>query len=97
MVLTTDGYYYTGISTDPERRFREHCRSGRNAARFFRAHPPEALVFTQKIGSRSLASKVEYRLKEASRMEKQQIATGGALHYDRATGRLLRRRTRGRQ
>lgn len=88
MVCTRDGYYYTGISTDPERRFREHCRSGRRAARFFRGHPPEALVFKQQIGSRSLASKVEYHLKQAPASMKQRIAASGRVRYNSSSGEI---------
>ena len=88
IIETVDGFYYTGITTDPLRRYREHRSGGSKASRYLRAHVPRRLVFYQKIGSRSLALKVEYHLKQASRTEKRNIITSGTLLFHPSSGRL---------
>ena len=63
-----DGSLYTGITTDVGRRFDEHCRG--RGARYTRAHPPQRLLASVPIGSRSDALKAELRLKALPRAEK---------------------------
>ena len=64
-----DGRLYTGISTDVERRIREH-QSGRRGAKSLRGKGPLTLAFACRVGSRSLASKIEHRIKQLSSAEK---------------------------
>lgn len=70
MVRSQSGRLYTGISTDPERRFREHSGEGGRGARFFRGDPPEALVYRESASDRSAASKREAEIKKMPRVEK---------------------------
>lgn len=72
IILASDGRYYTGISTDPERRFREHC-SGARGARFFAGRQPERLVYLEGGHNRSSATKREYAIKQLSRGHKEQL------------------------
>lgn len=88
VVCTVDGHLYAGVSTDVERRFAEHLRQGPKAARYLRAHRPAALVFSQAIGSRSLALKVEYRFKQLTRSQKESILRAGQLCFDEVSGRV---------
>ena len=69
VIRTENDYLYTGITTDIDRRFKEHCNS-KKGARFFRAHKPAEIVFRKKIGTRSDALKAEYAFKQLSRKEK---------------------------
>ncbi len=69
MIETEGGRLYTGITTDPSRRFEQH-RSGKGGAKFFRTDPPKRICFQQPFPDRSTASKQEYRLKRLSRKEK---------------------------
>lgn len=88
VVRTVDRHLYAGVSTDVERRFAEHLSQGRKAARYLRAHRPARLVFSQPIGSRSLALKVEYRFKQLTRLQKQRIVRAGRLCFDEVSGRV---------
>ncbi len=88
VVRTVDNCLYAGIATDVTRRYREHVAGGARAAGYLRAHRPEALVFTRRIGSRSLALKVEYRFKHLSKTAKERIVAAGHISFDERTGRI---------
>lgn len=64
----TDGSLYTGITTDVERRFRQHCDG--KAARYTRAHKPRKLVYSEVHATRSEALKREYAIKQLQPTEK---------------------------
>jgi putative endonuclease len=66
-----DGTYYTGWSTDPQRRTRIH-NSGRGA-RYTRAHLPVRLVYVESLPDRSTAMKREKAIKHMGRTAKQQL------------------------
>ena len=66
------GHYYTGITTDLERRFREHCGSSKGA-KFFHTGAPTKIVFKKKFPNRSLASKFEYYVKGLTRVQKMNL------------------------
>lgn len=68
-----DNSLYTGIATDVRRRLREH-ESGRVGAKYLRGRAPLELVFEKSIGERSVASKIEHRIKRLPRTEKQQFS-----------------------
>ena len=69
-----DGSIYTGIATDVARRVREH-ESSSKGAKYLRGRGPLRLVLVQAIGSRGLASKVEYKLKSLPKTQKEDTAT----------------------
>ena len=69
-----DGTYYTGITTDVERRFKEHKERGPKAARYTRTHPVEELAASWEMPDRSAASKVEVRIKRLKHDEKALLA-----------------------
>ena len=69
MIQTEDHLLYTGITTDIERRFKEHLHSAKGA-RFFRAHKPRHIVYRESSADRASASKREYEIKQLSRKEK---------------------------
>ena len=72
-ILDCDGRLYTGISTDPERRYREHLAGGTRAAKFARSGRRLEMKYRVALGSRALAQKAEYRVKRISRQEKQAL------------------------
>ena len=90
VIRTVDGRLYAGVATDVRRRYREHAAGGPKAARFLRANPPRELVFKRRIGSRSLALKVEYRFKQLSKRDKEAIVRTGTLRFDRTSGEIRR-------
>lgn len=72
-----NGRLYTGISTDPARRFRQHA-SGKGA-RFTRANPPVAMLGSSVCLSRSDALQREYALKQLSAPAKRQVVAQWAV------------------
>lgn len=63
LIETASGALYTGITTDVERRFREHD-GGKRGARALRGKGPLTLIHHQAVGSRSEALKLEAWLKK---------------------------------
>ena len=64
-----DGTYYTGITTDIERRLYEHNHSPRGA-RYTRSRRPVRLRYHERCASRSDALKTEITIKKMSRRQK---------------------------
>lgn len=75
IIEASDNSLYTGISTDPERRLREH-RSGRRGARFFRGREPRALRYIESGHSRSSACCREAEIKRWPRERKIALICG---------------------
>ena len=90
VVRTVNGALYAGIATNVSRRYQEHVTGGRKAAKFLRANPPKELVFKRRIGSHSLALKVEYRFKRLPKRNKEAIVKAGSLHFNRESGEIRR-------
>ena len=60
-----DGTFYTGITTDVKRRLRQHNGEIVGGAKYTAARRPvELLTQSVAIESRSLASKLEYKVKQ---------------------------------
>ena len=94
IIRTFDGRLYAGITTDVTRRYQDHASGGPKAAKYLRAHPPQALVFKRRIGTRALALKAEYWFKQLSKQDKEAIVTAGKLTIDRKSGRVRRQQSR---
>ena len=88
LIRTVDDRLYAGITTDVQRRYREHVDGGPKAAKYLLAHRPATLEFSQEIGDRSLALRVEYRLRRLTRGRKERIIAEGALAFDSASGKI---------
>ncbi len=78
MVRCADGSVYTGVSTDVERRWKEHQRGGSRAARYLRTRRPVDLIFSAMIGDKSAALRAEHAIKQLAKQQKEALA-GGAL------------------
>ncbi|MDE2140741.1 MAG: GIY-YIG nuclease family protein [Gammaproteobacteria bacterium] len=63
------GRLYAGITTDVERRLREH-RAGKKGARFTRAHPPVRIVAAVRVASRAAALRLEAAVRKLRRAQK---------------------------
>ena len=74
MIRCSDNSLYTGITTDVGRRFQAHSQG--KGAKYLKYKRPLALVFEQSIGDRSLASKVEYAIKQLPKQKKELIVQG---------------------
>lgn len=64
-----DNTLYTGITTDLERRVKEH-NSSKVGAKYTKARRPVELIYSKTFDDRSAASVEEARIKKLSRSEK---------------------------
>ncbi len=72
IIRTEKNKLYTGITTDLERRFQEHCE-GKKGAKYFRSDPPKKIVFYGICPNRSVASKHEADIKKKSTVYKKKL------------------------
>lgn len=61
LIKCKDGSFYTGITTDVERRFKEH-RKGLGG-HYTRAHKVQEIIYKEKAATRSAALKRELEIK----------------------------------
>lgn len=69
-----DGSLYTGYTTDPERRVREHDAG--EAAKYTRGRTPVELVHVERFDSRSAAMSREHEIKQLRREQKERLVAG---------------------
>jgi len=72
----SDGTFYTGWSTDPERRERQH-NAGRGA-RYTRDRRPVRLVYVEEQADKPSALRRELRIKRLPREKKIKLITDSA-------------------
>jgi putative endonuclease len=75
MLRTANGALYTGITTDVDRRLKEHA-SGNKGAKSLRGKGPLSLVLELSATDRSEASSLEARIKQLSKEEKERLVSG---------------------
>lgn len=71
IVECSDGTYYTGISTDVEKRVQTHNKG--KGAKYTKVRLPVRLLWTEPYDDRSAASKREYQIKKLSRKGKEAL------------------------
>jgi putative endonuclease len=81
IVRCADDTYYTGISRDVARRIVEHESSPRGA-KYLKGRGPLMLVFSETVGDRSAATRVEYRVKQLHRSGKEALINGTSTLQD---------------
>lgn len=74
LVRTANNALYTGITTDVARRFLEH-QTGKGA-KALRGKGELTLAFSAHVGERSLALKMEYRIKQLTKRQKERLVAG---------------------
>ncbi len=67
----SDGTYYTGWTTDPERRVAQHNKG--TGARYTRTRMPVKLVYLEPQPDRTTAMKRERAIKALSRKQKMKL------------------------
>ncbi len=72
-----DDSVYTGITNDIQRRFRQHC-SGKGA-KYTRSRKPVKILAVFVSDDRSEASRLEYRIKQLSKKQKEYICENKTL------------------
>jgi putative endonuclease len=73
MLRCADDTLYTGITTDLERRLKEHNSDNKKGAKYTRVRRPVQLVYSEEKTDRSSAGKREYEIKQFSRAKKNQL------------------------
>ena len=76
LIRCSDHSLYTGISNNVAKRFLAHTSRHSSSAKYLRSRHPLELAYSMKIGSRSLASRVEARVKRLSKSEKEALIRG---------------------
>ena len=74
IVRCEDGSHYTGITTDPRRRMREHVLRLPAGAKYTKSHPVASLEALWSAETRSEASVLEAAIKHLRPKEKRQLA-----------------------
>lgn len=69
-----DGTYYTGYTTDVQRRVAEHDAG--EGAKYTRGRTPVELVHLEEYDSKSEAMSREYEIKQFSRSRKEELVFG---------------------
>jgi putative endonuclease len=67
----SDGTFYTGYTTDIERRVAEHDAG--EGAKYTRGRTPVEVVHSEPFGNRSAAMSREHEIKQFSRARKEQL------------------------
>lgn len=70
IIRTDDDHLYTGITTDLQRRWRQHAGLA-GGAKFFRGRKPVALVYAEHGHDRSSAARREAAIKQLTRPAKE--------------------------
>lgn len=89
MLQCADGTYYTGLTTDLQRRLQEHQSGGSKGARYTHSRRPVTLVWHQdQLPDRASATRLEARIKRLSRQQKMALIPqmGLALPYGKMVG-----------
>jgi putative endonuclease len=74
VVECADGTYYTGYTTDVERRVAEHDAG--EGAKYTRGRTPVDLVHVERYDTRSAAMSREHEIKSLSRRAKERLIEG---------------------
>ena len=72
IIEASDSSLYTGVTTNVERRFTEHCGTAKGA-RFFRGRAPLKVVYTETHPDRGSAQSRESAIKNLSRDKKLEL------------------------
>jgi putative endonuclease len=80
MLECADGTYYTGWTTDPDRRLQQHNQG--HGSRYTRTRRPVQLVYLEHQPDRSCAQIRERRLKALTRDRKQKMIEDYASNRD---------------
>ena len=73
MLRCADNTIYTGVTTDPVRREREHTAGGDTHARYTAVHRGVGFECVWVTDGRSAAQRLEWRIKRLSRDRKEQL------------------------
>jgi putative endonuclease len=73
MLRCEDNSIYTGITTNIERRMKEHFEKDKKCAKYTFTHSAKSLEALWKTENKSLASKLEFNIKKLRKQEKEEL------------------------
>lgn len=73
MLRCEDNSVYTGITTDVARRMSEHFTKGAKCAKYTLRHGAKSLEAVWEVETRSDALRLEYRIKQLTKCDKEQL------------------------
>lgn len=73
MLRCEDDSIYTGIAADLERRMKQHFSKDKRCARYTRWHTAKRLEAAWESANRASASRLEYRIKQLTREQKERL------------------------
>ena len=73
MLRCENNSIYTGITTDVKRRMEEHFSKDTKCAKYTKSHKPIKLECVWESENKVLASKLEYRIKELNKKQKEEL------------------------
>ena len=80
ILLCNDGSWYTGWTTDPIKRFRQH-KTGKGA-RYTKMHEPLKIIYLESFEDKKDAMAREWHIKQMSRAEKEKLIFGSSIEKD---------------
>ena len=82
MLRCEDNSIYTGITTDLDKRMKEHFSKDKNYAKYTLRHSAKKLEAVWKSENRVLASKLEYHIKRLTKIQKEEIIKNKKLNQE---------------
>ena len=79
MLRCKDNSIYTGITTDIERRLKEHKNKDKKCAKYTLNHTVLKLEKVWNTENRILASKLEYHIKKLNKIKKEELIKNNSL------------------
>lgn len=79
MLRCKDNSIYTGITTNLNHRMNEHFGKTKEGAKYTKMHDAAKLLIAFESENKSLASKLEYHIKQLSKVQKEKLVIEGNL------------------
>ena len=79
MIRCKDNSIYTGMTNDIDKRMTEHFTQDKKAAKYTKSHEPVKIEAVWQTKEKSNACKLEYRIKELTKKEKEELVEGTPL------------------
>lgn len=79
MLRCADNSIYTGMTSNIEKRLKEHITKGKNGAKYTKMHDVVKLEKVWKSKDKSLACKLEYQIKNLTKQQKENLIQGERL------------------
>ncbi|MBR3325641.1 MAG: GIY-YIG nuclease family protein [Clostridia bacterium] len=73
MIRCEDNSIYTGYTNDLEKRMKAHFVKAKIAAKYTKSHKPKNVEAVWRTKEKVLACKLEYQIKQLSKMEKEEL------------------------